>query len=64
MAGVAAALAGCLLALVAFAVGLWLGHAIDGTLLPLALGLGFWGLVTATVAWTLVQRHGSPAPSA
>ena len=64
MAGVAAALAGCLLALVAFAVGLWLGRAIDGTLLPLAMSLGFWGLVTATVAWTVVQRHGAPAPSA
>ena len=64
MAGVAAALAGCLLALVAFAVGLWLGRAIDGTLLPLALSLGLWGLVTATVAWTVVQWHGAPAPSA
>jgi len=59
MAGVAAALAGCLLALVAFAVGLWLGQALDGTLRPMALGVTFWGLVTAVVAWTLVQRHGA-----
>ncbi len=64
MAGVAAALAGCLLALVAFAVGLWLGHAIDGTLLPMALSLGFWGVVTASVAWTVVQWHGAPAANA
>ncbi len=62
MAGVASALAGCLLALTAFAVGLWLGQAIDGTLRPMALGVAFWGSVTAVVAWTLVQRHGV-APS-
>jgi DHA1 family bicyclomycin/chloramphenicol resistance-like MFS transporter len=58
MAGVASALAGCLLALTAFAVGLWLGQAIDGTLRPMALSVAFWGGITAVVAWTLVQRHG------
>jgi MFS transporter, DHA1 family, multidrug resistance protein len=61
MAGVAAALAGCLLALVAFAVGVWLGQAMDGTLRPMASGVAFWGVVTAAIAWTLVQRHGAPA---
>jgi DHA1 family bicyclomycin/chloramphenicol resistance-like MFS transporter len=60
MAGVASALAGCLLALTAFAVGLWLGQAMDGTLRPMALGVAFWGGITAVVAWTLVQRHGAP----
>jgi DHA1 family bicyclomycin/chloramphenicol resistance-like MFS transporter len=64
MAGVASALAGCLLALVAFGVGLWLGQAMDGTLRPMAWGVAFWGAVTAAVAWTLVQRHGVPAPAA
>jgi DHA1 family bicyclomycin/chloramphenicol resistance-like MFS transporter len=59
-AGVAAALAGCVLAFVAFLVGLWLGHALDGTVLPLALGVGAWSVVTAGIAWTLVQRHGEP----
>jgi len=58
MAGVASALAGCLLALVAFAVGLWLGQAMDGTLRPMASGVAFWGVATAALAWTLVQRHG------
>jgi DHA1 family bicyclomycin/chloramphenicol resistance-like MFS transporter len=58
---VASALAGCLLALVAFAVGLWLGQAMDDTLRPMALGVAFWGLVTSVVAWTLVQRHGAPS---
>lgn len=56
-AGAASALAGFVLALTAFLVGLWLGRALDGTLLPYALGLGFWSLATALVAWTLVQRH-------
>ena len=58
MAGVASALAGFMLALVAVAIGLWLGQALDGTLRPLGLGLAFFALVTATIAWTLVQRDG------
>jgi DHA1 family bicyclomycin/chloramphenicol resistance-like MFS transporter len=57
-AGVASAWAGCMLALVAFVVGLWLGHAIDGSVWPLAFGLAIWSVITATVAWTLVQRSG------
>lgn len=58
MAGVASALAGCVLALVAFAVGLWLGLAMDGTLRPLGIGLAVAACVTATLAWTLVRWHG------
>lgn len=60
MAGVASALAGCVLALTAFAIGLWLGQTMDGSLAPMAFGVAFWGTVTAVVAWTLVQRHGEP----
>jgi len=60
MAGVASALAGCVLALTAFAVGLWLGYAMDGTLRPMASGIAFWGVVTTAIGWTLVQRHGVP----
>jgi MFS transporter, DHA1 family, multidrug resistance protein len=55
-AGAASALAGLLLALVAFGVGRWLGVALDGSVRPLAYGMGFWALLTCTVAWTLVQR--------
>jgi DHA1 family bicyclomycin/chloramphenicol resistance-like MFS transporter len=62
-AGAAAALAGFVLALVAFGVGLWLGAAMDGSVRPLTLTLGFWALLTSLVAWTLVQRHGDPAPA-
>jgi DHA1 family bicyclomycin/chloramphenicol resistance-like MFS transporter len=57
-AGAASALSGFVLALVAFLVGAWLGRAIDGTVMPLALGMGFWAAATATVAWTLVHRFG------
>jgi DHA1 family bicyclomycin/chloramphenicol resistance-like MFS transporter len=55
-AGAASALAGLLLALVAFAVGRWLGVALDGTVRPLMLGLAFWAAATCAVAWTLVPR--------
>jgi MFS transporter, DHA1 family, multidrug resistance protein len=55
-AGAASALAGFLLAAVAFGVGLWLGRALDGTVLPLALGMGFWAVLTSAAAWWLVPR--------
>lgn len=57
-AGVASALAGFALALVAFAVGLWLGSVQHDSLRPLGLGLCFFALATAGIAWTTVQRHG------
>ncbi|MFO1328667.1 MAG: Bcr/CflA family efflux MFS transporter [Rubrivivax sp.] len=57
-AGAASALAGFVLAAVAFGVGVWLGRALDGSVRPLAYGVGFWALVTCTVAWTLVRRLG------
>lgn len=55
-AGTASALAGLLLALVAFAIGRWLGVALDGTVQPLLWGLCFWSVATSLVAWTLVPR--------
>ncbi len=61
-AGAASALAGFVLALVAFAIGLWLGRALNGTLLPYALALAFWSVLAAGVAWTLVQ-HTARAPA-
>jgi DHA1 family bicyclomycin/chloramphenicol resistance-like MFS transporter len=56
-AGSASALAGFMLALTAFAVGRWLGVALDGSVRPLAFGLAFWSALTCTVGWTLVQRR-------
>jgi DHA1 family bicyclomycin/chloramphenicol resistance-like MFS transporter len=55
-AGAASALAGLVLALVAFGVGRWLGVALDGSVRPLAYGLAFWAALTGAIAWTLVQR--------
>lgn len=58
MAGTASALAGFVMAVVAFGIGRWLGTALNGTVLPFAWGLGFWSAATCVVAWTLVRRHG------
>ena len=55
-AGTASALSGFVLAGTAFLVGLWLGRVLDGSLMPYALTLAFWSVLTAAVAWTLVQR--------
>jgi DHA1 family bicyclomycin/chloramphenicol resistance-like MFS transporter len=60
-AGTAASLSGFAMMVMAFAVGLWLGHQLNGTVYPLTLGLGAFSIAIATVAWTLVQRHGEPA---
>jgi MFS transporter, DHA1 family, multidrug resistance protein len=59
-AGVAAALAGFVLAAIAFVIGLWIGATLGDTVHPMAYGVGFWSLMTCTVAWTLVRRHGAP----
>lgn len=57
-AGVAAALAGFVLAVVAFFIGQWLGTALDGTTRPLAYGVAVGSVAVALIAWTSVQRHG------
>ena len=58
-AGAASALAGFILAAVAFGVGNLLGLALDDSTRPLALGIALASVLTATVAWTLVRRHGA-----
>jgi MFS transporter, DHA1 family, multidrug resistance protein len=55
-AGTASALAGLMLALVAFGIGRWLGVSMDGSLRPMAYTLGFWAVLTGAVALFLVQR--------
>jgi DHA1 family bicyclomycin/chloramphenicol resistance-like MFS transporter len=60
-AGAASALAGFVLSLLAFGIGLWLGVALDGTTRPFAFGIGWWSLLTALIAWTLVQRQARAA---
>lgn len=59
-AGTAASLSGFAMTASALAVGLWLGESLDGTVYPLTLGIGALSVCVATVAWTLVQRHGEP----
>ena len=55
-AGAASALAGFVLALIAFAVGLWLARALAGSVLPFAATLAFWCAAIAVVARGPVQR--------
>ncbi len=57
-AGVASAMAGFVMSVVAFAMGMWLGQAMDGTQKPMAYAIGLMGMLTTLVALTLVQRHG------
>lgn len=59
-AGAASALNGFLMMLAAFAMGSWLGRHMDGTVLPLTLGVWFWSALIALSAWTLVQKYGEP----
>lgn len=59
-AGQASALAGFVLSIGAFMVGLWLGRALDGTVRPLATGMAVAAALTVGVAWTLVRRDGEP----
>ena len=59
-AGAASALNGFFMMLVAFCVGGWLGRSMNGTVLPMAYGMWFFGTCIALAAWTLVQRHGEP----
>lgn len=59
-AGAASAMNGFLMMLAAFATGSWLGGHMDGSALPLTLGVWFWSALIALSAWTLVQRYGEP----
>ena len=62
-AGTASALAGFLLSSVAFGIGVWLGGSLDGSVRPMAYGLGFWAVLTSVLAWTLVRRLGLQPPA-
>lgn len=57
-AGTAASLSGFAMMASAFLVGLVLGRSMNGTVFPLTLGMGVFGVLTALVAWTLVRAHG------
>jgi MFS transporter, DHA1 family, multidrug resistance protein len=55
-AGAASALAGFVLALVAFCIGLGLGWVLNGTLTLYLISIASLCLATCVVAWTLVRR--------
>lgn len=61
-AGAASALNGFLMMVVAFVTGMWLStypslHA-RGDATPLVLGVVFWTMCVALIAWTAVQKYG------
>ncbi len=58
MAGAAAALNGFLMMVSAFAVGTWLGDAMDGTVQPMTSGIWFWTVCIAASVWFLVPKWG------
>lgn len=64
-AGAASALSGFIMSLLAFAVGAllsaWMAApGLAGTVLPLTMGMGLGGAITAWVALNFVQRDGHP----
>lgn len=59
-AGVASAFNGFMMTLLAFAIGLWLGRSMDGTVWPLVYGVWGCSILLAIVAWWPVQKF---APS-
>ncbi len=63
-AGTASALNGFMMMLFAFGMSTWLGQAMDGTVKPLAYGVGFWcGVIALIAALSLGRRvfHRAPA---
>jgi DHA1 family bicyclomycin/chloramphenicol resistance-like MFS transporter len=57
-AGTAASLSGFVMMLSAFLVGIWLGRAFDGTVVPMASCVAVCSVGVAAVAWTMVRQHG------
>ncbi len=60
-AGAAAALLGFTMMLVATCIGIWIGVSYNATVYPLTLTICACGLVSASIAFTLVRRHGDIA---
>lgn len=63
-AGAASALSGFVMSCAAFGIGGWLGWTLDGTVRTLVGTVAVLAAATATVALTLVQRHGEPVREA
>ncbi len=57
-AGTASAVNGFLMMLLAFVTGAWLSKNYDGSVMPMAMGVWFWTVCIAAIAWTAVQKYG------
>jgi DHA1 family bicyclomycin/chloramphenicol resistance-like MFS transporter len=55
-AGAASALSSLVMVIGSFLVGLWLGQAMDGSPLPMALGIWLCGIAVAISGWGLAAR--------
>ena len=60
-AGAASALSSLVMVLGSFLIGLWLGQAMDGSPLPMALGIWFCGIAVALFGWGFAARIRLPA---
>lgn len=60
-AGAAAALLGFAMMLIATCIGAWMGASYNGTVYPMTLTIAACSLASATIAFTLVRRHGDVA---
>lgn len=59
-AGAASALSSLVMVIGSFLVGFWLGLAMDGSPLPMALGIWFCGIAVAVFGWGLAARIREP----
>ena len=57
-AGAASALNGFLMMVLAFATGHLLNQHADGSVMPMAMGMWFWTVCIAAIAWLAVQKYG------
>ena len=57
-AGTASALNGFVMMILAFATGAWLSQRMDGSVMPMVVGMWFWTACIATIAWIPVQKYG------
>lgn len=55
-AGAASAITGCLMMLVAFGAAWWVGASMDGSALPMVVGVACCSAAVAFIAWVPVQR--------
>lgn len=60
-AGAASALSSLVMVIASFLIGLWLGQSMDGSPLPMALGIWFCGIAVAVFGWGFAARIKLPA---